>query len=145
MSSGGMAPASRSSTSPVTPTPTACCWSPRAGRQPPTPRGLAGYLGGQGGLKLVFLNGCSTRPQVAELLRKGIDVVLATARPIDDTAAREFAVDFYKQLVAGRTFRDAFEKARELAKTARGNHPRAFFRDLAAFGPEDVADERGFP
>ena len=107
--------------------------------------GLAGYLGGQGGVKLVFLNGCSTRPQVAELLRKGIDVVLATARPIDDAAARAFAVDFYKQLVAGRTFRDAFERARELAKTARGNHPRAFFRDLAAFGPEDVADERGFP
>ena len=107
--------------------------------------GLAGYLGGQGGVKLVFLNGCSTRPQVAELLRKGIDVVLATARPIDDAAARAFAVDFYKQLVAGRTFRDAFEQARELAKTARGNDPRAFFRDLAAFGPEDVADDRGFP
>ena len=34
-------------------------------------RGLAGYLGGQGGLKLVFLNGCSTRPQAAELLRRG--------------------------------------------------------------------------
>ena len=57
--------------------------------------GLAGYLGGQGGVKLVFLNGCSTRPQMAGLLRKGIDVVLATARPIDDAAACEFAVDFY--------------------------------------------------
>ena len=79
--------------------------------------GLAGYLGGQGGIKLVFLNGCSTRSQVAELLRRGIDVVLATARPIDDAAARAFAVDFYQQLVAGRTFRDAFEKARDLAKS----------------------------
>ena len=107
--------------------------------------GLAGYLGGQGSVKLVFLNGCSTRPQVAELLRKGIDVVLATARPIDDTAARDFAVAFYGQLVAGRTFRDAFERARDLAKAARGGRPRAFVRDLAAFGPEDVADERGFP
>jgi len=107
--------------------------------------GLAGYLGGQGGVKLVFLNGCSTRPQVAELLRKGIDVVLATARPIDDAAARAFAVAFYQLLVAGRTFRDAFERARDLAKAARGGRPRAFVRDLAAFDPEDVADDRGFP
>jgi hypothetical protein len=107
--------------------------------------GLAGYLGGQGGMKLVFLNGCSTRPQVAELLRKGIDVVLATARPIDDDAARAFAVNFYEHLVAGQTFRDAFERARDLAKAARGGRPRAFFRDLAAFDPEDVADDRGFP
>ena len=106
--------------------------------------GLAGFLGGQGGVKLVFLNGCSTRPQVAELLRKGIDLVLATARPIDDVAAREFAVDFYNQLVAGRTFRDAFERSRNLAKT-RGDRPRAFVRDLKAFDSEDVADERGFP
>ena len=107
--------------------------------------GLAGYLGGQGGVKLVFLNGCSTRPQVAELLRKGIDVVVATARPIDDDSARKFAVDFYQQLVAGRTFRDAFEKARDLAKSARGGRPEAFLRDLGAVGPEDVADDRGFP
>jgi len=107
--------------------------------------GLAGFLGGQGGVKLVFLNGCSTRPQVAELLRKGIDVVLATARPIGDAAARAFAVDFYKQLVAGRTFRDAFEQARDLAKIQRGSSPGAFLRDVGAFGPEDVADQRGFP
>src|SRR5271166_3079341 len=106
--------------------------------------GLAGYLGGQGGVKLVFLNGCSTRPQMAGLLRKGIDVVLATARPIDDDAARAFAVDFYKQLAAGRTFRDAFEKARGLAQV-RTDRPGALVRDLGAFGPEDIADDRGFP
>ena len=38
-SSGGTARAWRSSTSPATPTPTACCWSRQAGRRPPTPRG----------------------------------------------------------------------------------------------------------
>jgi hypothetical protein len=107
--------------------------------------GLAGYLGGQGGVKLVFLNGCSTRPQVAKLLGKGIDVVLAAARPIDDAAARQFAVDFYRQLIAGRSFRDAFERARDLAKAGDGDEPRAFFRDLAAYGPEDIADALGFP
>ncbi len=96
--------------------------------------GLAGYLGGQGGVKLVFLNACSTRPQVADLLLKGIDLVLATARPIGDDAAREFAANFYRQLVSGRTFRDAFEHARELAKTARGRSPEAFVRSLGDFG-----------
>ena len=108
-------------------------------------KGLASYLGGQGGLKLVFLNGCSTRSQVTELLSKGIDVVLATARPIDDAAAREFAVDFYQQLVAGRDFRDSFERARDLAKAGRSGEPRGFFGDLTAFGPEDIADDLGFP
>src|SRR5271157_843998 len=46
--------------------------------------GLAHFLGHQGGLQLVFLNGCSTGPQVADLLAVGIDAVAATARPIDD-------------------------------------------------------------
>lgn len=107
--------------------------------------GLAGYLGGQGGVKLVFLNGCSTRPQVAKLLDKGIDVVLAAARPVDDAAARAFAVDFYRQLIAGRSFRDAFERARDLAKAAYGDDPQAIFRDLAAYRPEDISDTFGFP
>ena len=39
--------------------------------------GLAGYLGGQGGVKLVFLNGCSTRPQVTKLLDSFLNAVSA--------------------------------------------------------------------
>ena len=51
--------------------------------------GLARFLGLQGGLQLLFLNGCSTGPQVADLLAAGVDAVVATARPIDDQMAAQ--------------------------------------------------------
>ena len=52
--------------------------------RPAYAEGLATLLGQQRGLKLVFLNGCSTRPQVKRLLDAGVPAVIATARPIDD-------------------------------------------------------------
>src|SRR5271157_4778338 len=113
-------------------------------------KGLAQFLGEQkqGGLQLVFLNGCSTGPQVADLLAAGIDAVAATARPIDDGVAREFAVAFYTQLASGRTFRDAFTLAAAQVKTHRGNNSRdliAVAKELPAYSTEDVSDDRGFP
>jgi len=106
--------------------------------------GMARFLGRQGGLQLVVLNGCSTRPQVAELLESGVPAVVATARPIADEAAREFAVSFYSQLAAGRNLRDAYELARERVKTSRGTNPRDVLA-AATFTAEDIADDRGFP
>ena len=67
--------------------------------------GLATLLGQQRGLKLVFLNGCSTRPQVKRLLDAGVPAVIATARPIDDAVATEFAVAFYQALTTGTATR----------------------------------------
>ena len=64
--------------------------------RPAYAEGLATLLGQQRGLKLVFLNGCSTRPQVKRLLDAGVPAVIATARPIDDRVATEFAVAFYQ-------------------------------------------------
>ena len=107
--------------------------------------GLGRFLGQQGGLQLAVLNGCSTRAQVANLLEAGVAAVVATARPIGDTVAREFAVTFYGQLAAGRTVRDAFENARERVKAGFGVNPRDLIAANAAFGAEDIADERGFP
>ncbi|MBV8311609.1 MAG: CHAT domain-containing protein, partial [Planctomycetaceae bacterium] len=106
--------------------------------------GLARFLGRQGSLQLVVLNGCSTRPQVAELLESGVPSVVATARPIVDEVAREFAVTFYSQLAAGRNLRDAFELARERVKAGRGTNPRDLVA-VAAFAAEEIADDRGFP
>src|SRR5271166_4784435 len=80
--------------------------------------GLARFLGRQGSLQLVVLNGCSTRPKVAELLESGVPSVVATARPIVDEVAREFAVTFYSQLAAGRNLRDAF-RTRARARQGR--------------------------
>src|SRR5688572_26316242 len=45
--------------------------------------GLAAFLGQQRGLRLVFLNGCSTQPQVQALLEANVAAVVATARAID--------------------------------------------------------------
>jgi len=108
--------------------------------------GLAEFLGLQGGLQLVFLNGCSTGPQVADLKAAGVDAVVATARPIDDKVAREFSVAFYTQLTIGRTFRDAFTAAGVLVKADHhGNTPRDLIRVELPFSTEDIADDLGFP
>ena len=82
-------------------------------------KGLASLLGRRRNLKLVFLNGCSTRPQVQLLLDAGVRAVIATARPIDDRAACDVAVAFYEALTAGgeavpaggRSLRAAFDAA----------------------------------
>jgi hypothetical protein len=110
--------------------------------------GLAQFLGKQGGLEFVFLNGCSTGPQVAGLLAAGVDAVVATARPIKDEVAREFAVAFYTQLALGRTFRDAFTVAGAQVKADHSSDPRDFLAaigDVPAFSTEDIADDLGFP
>ncbi len=65
-------------------------------------RELLGFWGRKGGLLLVFLNGCSTRAQISDLLEAGVSAVVATARPIDDRVAREVAVEFYTSTVSFR-------------------------------------------
>ncbi|HKI17758.1 MAG TPA: CHAT domain-containing protein, partial [Isosphaeraceae bacterium] len=116
--------------------------------------GLATLLGQQRGLKLVFLNGCSTRSQVKRLLDAGVPAVIATARPIDDRVATEFAVAFYQALTTGYrnenrqvtgccSLGTAFAEAQGMIKAARGGNPR----DLVAAMPthEDITDDDGFP
>ena len=116
--------------------------------------GLATLLGQQRGLKLVFLNGCSTRPQVKRLLDAGVPAVIATARAIDDQMATEFAVAFYQALTTGYSGADrrvvggcnlarAFVQATGFTRASvRGKH-----RDLVAESPAhgDVTDDEGFP
>ena len=122
-----------------------------AGGSPAHAAGLATYLRECSGLQLVFLNGCSTRAQVAGLLEAGVPAVIATARAIDDGMARAFAVAFYTELASGVPLRAAFEKARGRVQAARGEGPKSYYRsrdfgDLAndADSP-DPADDDGFP
>ena len=63
--------------------------------------GLAEFLGRQRGLRLVFLNGCSTGAQSRGLLEAGVAAVVATSQAIDDAAAVEFAARFYRALGRG--------------------------------------------
>lgn len=73
--------------------------------------GLAQLLGLQSDLKLVFLNGCSTREQVEQLFDAGIPAVIATSVPIADSSAKIFAAIFYKALATRHDLESAFKLA----------------------------------
>lgn len=88
--------------------------------------GLAAFLSHQRGLRLVFLNGCSTQHQVQGLLDAGVDVVIATVGMIDDQMAAHFASHFYQYLADLDSIQTAFDKAREATRTAHTKDLRNF-------------------
>ena len=74
-----------------------------------------------GSLKLVVLNGCSTRGQVQRLRDVGIPAVVATSAPVDDHSAEEFARRFYHHLFAkDATIREAFAEGLKAAQLGTG-------------------------
>jgi CHAT domain len=83
--------------------------------------GIAGMLGEQANLKLVFLNGCATRPQVDKLVAAGVKAIIATSVPIRDDKASEFAARFYQALASRRTIGQAFGLAQDFLKTRYGD------------------------
>jgi formylglycine-generating enzyme required for sulfatase activity len=113
--------------------------------------GVATFLGQCHGLQLVFLNGCSTRGQAARLLGVGVAAVIATARAIEDSVARDFAAAFYTELVAGFRLRAAYEASRGRILAAHGEATTNYYqnRELLATAREpdgiDAADDNGFP
>ena len=130
--------------------------SSAAGGAPAHAAGLATFLAQRRGLQLVFLNGCSTRAQIARLLEAGVSAVIATARAIDDGVAREFAAAFYTELASGAPLRAAYEAARGRVLAARGDAPKAYYKSRELGEPElgdptadavspDPSDDHGFP
>jgi hypothetical protein len=97
--------------------------------------GLAAFLGRRRGLKLVFLNGCSTGPQVDGLLEAGAPAVVATSHAIEDAMATEFSGRFYAALAAGATVQSAFYEA--AAAVALGATGPTRHLGRAAASPED--------
>lgn len=83
-------------------------------------KGIAGLLGTQKQLKLVFLNGCASRGQVSALLDHDVQAVIATRVAIKDSEAQLFATQFYQALGTGSSIREAFQKAKALIETERG-------------------------
>jgi hypothetical protein len=75
-------------------------------------QGLARILGQQKNLKLVFLNGCSTKGQVDKLFEMGVKAVIATSTPINDNKAKDFSIAFYKALTYKYSIKRAFEFAK---------------------------------
>ncbi len=88
--------------------------------------GLAAFLGDRRGLRLVFLNGCSTGPQVEGLLEAGAPAVIATSCAIEDAMATEFSGRFYTALSAGATVRTAFHEASSAVRLATAGRTRDF-------------------
>lgn len=84
---------------------------------------IAGLLGEQEQLKLVFLNGCSTQGQVDEYFKQGIKAVIATTAPIQDTKAKDFATKFYEALAQKRTIKRAFHLAKSYIQAQYKNSP----------------------
>jgi len=74
--------------------------------------GLATLLGTQSNLKLVFLNGCATAPQVQGLLDAQVPSVIATNHLIDDEMATQFASRFYTGLANGANLQLAYTQAK---------------------------------
>lgn len=118
-------------------------------------KGIAYQLAQQKSLKLVFLNGCSTRQQVQSLLDLGIAAVIATAVPVNDKSATVFAIDFYTAIAANHSIEVAFEKAAAIVMTKTDRHPR-IYRGLGRVkGPklpwglytldENILDEKLIP
>ncbi|MCK6559438.1 DUF1566 domain-containing protein [candidate division KSB1 bacterium] len=87
--------------------------------------GLVSFLVRQLGLKLVFLNGCSTQQHALDLKEAGIPAVIGTARTIDDAVAADLAVRFYKGLAAGHTIERAWAEAVDQVKMEKGPDWRA--------------------
>ncbi|NJN77347.1 MAG: CHAT domain-containing protein [Saprospiraceae bacterium] len=83
--------------------------------------GLANLFAQQKNLKLVFLNGCSTKGQVDKLLALGIKAVIATSVPINDTKATEFGEQFYRALSNKSTIKSAFSFAVAWLQTKYGD------------------------
>lgn len=93
-------------------------------------RGLATLLGEQENLKLVFLNGCSSKGQVQTLFDAGVKAVIATSVPIEDRKATEFAERFYEALAHKRSIGQAFKLAQAFLTTRYGDAVEARFRDF---------------
>ncbi|MEM7530830.1 MAG: pre-peptidase C-terminal domain-containing protein [Chloroflexota bacterium] len=110
-------------------------------------RGLATFLGEQNGLQLVFLNACSTQPQVDELLNANVPAVVATSQSIRDDIATALATHFYQSLTSGANLQKAFNEAEGVAQAMVGkdNTRDIHFDDDIENETSEMADFNDLP
>lgn len=101
-------------------------------------KGMASLLGQCKRLKLVFLNGCSTKGQLEDLLNAGVPAVIATNSPVPDDKAKEISAQFYKALSLDEQIGRAFEQAQGKLHTS---HPDTAFELHRGVAPEEEWDE----
>lgn len=104
--------------------------------------GIAEKLAQQSSLRLVFLNGCSTKAQVTKLLRLGIPAVIATNVPVNDTLAQEFAKEFYHSLAMRSTIQQAFSSAASYIQ-AKGK-PTPILRSIFLDSEDEILDDNAW-
>ena len=105
-------------------------------------RGLATVFGQQaGGMKLVFLNGCSTQIQAQGLLEANVSAVIATSRAIEDSVATQFAGYFYKEMAAGATLERAFKVAEGATIAKYGSDTRNLYRKIGTISNKEIIVE----
>lgn len=96
--------------------------------------GLVSFLAKQQGLKLIFLNGCSSQQQALDLVESGISAVIGTSQSINDDVATSLAVRFYSSLGNGANLGRAWNEAIDQVKIQKGT---ANMRDLFFDGMDD--------
>lgn len=98
------------------------------------------YLSQQKGLKLAFMNACTTLKQRESLEAAGVPSMILTHREIGDKAAKDFSRKFYDNLASGREILRSFEEAQSELQ----NQKESLFRSLN-FGDEEEISERTLP
>jgi len=96
--------------------------------------GLAKLFGMQKNLKLVFLNGCSTKRQVEVLQSEGILNIIATSVSIGDKTAMMLAEQFYATFAQNESIDNAFNTAYAFIEGKEGdlrdaNNSRKLWKD----------------
>jgi CHAT domain-containing protein len=100
--------------------------------------GLSEFLGQQTALRLVFLNGCATGPQVSLLLKNGVKVIIATSSKIEDQMATEFAEQFYYALANHASIQKSFDTATSFIRAKYASHSEIeVHRGLSIWGANE--------
>ncbi|MFT5918158.1 MAG: hypothetical protein ACI81T_004675 [Bacteroidia bacterium] len=90
--------------------------------------GLVPFFAKQKGLKLIFLNGCSSQQQALNLVEAGVPAVIGTSQSINDDVATTLALRFYFGLGHGAGIEKAWQEAIDEVKIKKGTaNMRDFF------------------
>lgn len=99
--------------------------------------GFNRFLAQQEGLRLVFLNGCSTGDQAMGLRMAGLATVIATSEAINDAVAQRFATRFYKGLGSYASLHKAYQDAVAEVLTLTGpDNTRSLYWEESAALPD---------
>jgi hypothetical protein len=104
---------------------------------PANKEGLVSFFARQNGLKLIFLNACSTQQHAVDLKSEGIPTVIGTSQDIDDEVAANLVIRFYKGIANGLPLERAWREAEDDIKIRLGPYN---FKDMFWYGKQEQED-----